>query len=155
MCASAWVGKADVAVKMYKDARMWEDALRVAKTHESAPGIGSAMVYQLQQETARGMSAPDPGADQDLMAAGKFQEENGDYSKAIDSYLKVTSAQTRNVEYLEEIWEKAVELAMTKCTVRITEVVSEVSKRLVDLGRFEQAAEFFEGIDAHKEAIDG
>jgi hypothetical protein len=33
----AEVGKADVAVKMYKDARMWEDALRVAKTHESAP----------------------------------------------------------------------------------------------------------------------
>jgi hypothetical protein len=28
----------------------------------------------------------------------------------------VTSAQTRNVEYLEEIWEKAVELAMTRCT---------------------------------------
>lgn len=57
------VGKAEVAVKMYKDARMWEDALRVAKTHESTPGIGSAMVCQLQQETARGMSAPDPGAD--------------------------------------------------------------------------------------------
>ena len=70
------------------------------------------------------------------------------------AYLQVTTAQTRNVEYLEEIWEKAVELAMTRCTGRITEVVSEVSKRLVELGRFEQAAEFFEGIDAHKEAID-
>ena len=43
---------------------------------------------------------------------------------------------------------------MLTYTGRITEVVSEVSKRLVDLGRFEQAAEFFEGIDAHKDAID-
>ena len=113
----AEVGKADVAVKMYKDARMWEDALRVAKTHESVPveilinhlqsgfiysrctlaltcenfvqGIGSATVYQLQQEISRGMSAPDPGADQDLMAAGKMWEDTGDYTKAIDSYLKV------------------------------------------------------------------
>jgi len=31
-------------------------------------------------------------------------------------YIYVTLAQTRNVEYLEEIWEKAVELAMTRCT---------------------------------------
>jgi hypothetical protein len=38
------------------------------------------------------MSAPDPGADQDLMAAGKMWEDNGDYSKAIDSYLKVCHA---------------------------------------------------------------
>jgi len=84
---------------------------------------------------------------QDLMAAGKMWEDNGDPSKAIDSYLKVTSAQTRNVEYLEEIWEKAVELAMTRCTGRITEVVSEVSKRLVDLGRFEQVKHDFENFE--------
>ena len=142
------------AVKMYKDARMWEDALRVAKTHENAPGIGSAMVYQLQQEKARGLAAPDPGGDKDLMAEGKFQEDSGNYTKAIDAYLKVTSAHTSDVEYLEEIWEKAVELAMTQCAGRITEVVSTVSKRLVELGRFEPAAEFYEGIDAHQEAID-
>jgi len=87
---------------------------------------------------------------QDLMAAGKMWEDNGDPSKAIDSYLKVTSAQTRNVEYLEEIWEKAVELAMTRCTGRITEVVSEVSKRLVDLGRFEQVKHDLENFEKRR-----
>jgi hypothetical protein len=43
---------------------------------------------------------------------------------------------------------------MLTYTGRITEVVSEVSKRLEDLGWFEQAAEFFLGLDAHKDAID-
>jgi len=146
------VGKVELAVKMYKDARKWDDAIRIAKSHENAPNIGPGMVYELQQEKARGMSAPD--AQQDLMAPGKMWEESGDYSKAIDAYLKITSAHTQDLEYLEEIWEKAVELAMNYVHGRIAEVVSEVSHRLVDIGRFEQAAEFLEGIDKHKEAID-
>ena len=35
------------------------------------------------------MSAPDPGADTDLMAPGRMWEEAGEHSKAIDAYLKV------------------------------------------------------------------
>jgi hypothetical protein len=59
----------------------------------------------------------------------------------------------RITEVLSDV-SKHVCSRMLTYTGRITEVVSEVSKRLVDLGRFEQAAEFFEGIDAHKDAID-
>ena len=59
-------------------------------------------------------------------------------------------------------WEGAVCNAVIRCPGRITEVASEVSKRLVDMGRFEKAAncleapgaDFFERIGAYKEAID-
>jgi hypothetical protein len=33
-------------------------------------------------------------------------------------------------------------------------ITLQVAKRLVGIGRFEQAAEYLEGVDAHKDAID-
>ena len=36
---------------------------------------------------------------------------------------------------------------------RIPDVVTEVARRLIDIRRFAQAAELYEGIDAHREAI--
>ena len=66
-------------------------------------GIGSAIVYQLQQEVSRGMSAPDPGVDQDLMAAGKMWEDSGDYTKAIDSYLKVTHPNMPHIQTCSKV----------------------------------------------------
>ena len=66
----------------------------------------------------------------------------------------MTSKDTSNVDFLMEVWEKAVQIAMGIVKERTVEVCSEVSNRLVELGRYEDAAEFLEGIEAHKEAID-
>ena len=99
-------GKSELAIKMYKDARLIDDAMRVAKIHDPA------LVYELQQDKARGLAAPDPGADTDLMAPGRMWEESGEFSKAIDAYLKVRAQDTHDHDLLEEVWEKAVELAM-------------------------------------------
>ena len=76
--------------------------MRVAKIHDPA------LVYELQQDKARGLAAPDPGADTDLMAPGRMWEESGEFSKAIDAYLKVTARDTHDHDLLEEVWEKAV-----------------------------------------------
>ena len=82
--------KPELAVKMYRDARLFDDAIRVARKYEGSLGAGAA--YELQQEKARAMAAPDPGVDVDLMAPGRMWEEAGEYSKAIDAYLKVRAA---------------------------------------------------------------
>lgn len=66
----------------------------------------------------------------------------------------MTQLDTRGLDYLEEVWETAVELAKTHVKGRITEVIGEVSKRLMEIGRFEQAAEFLEGIDDHRAAAE-
>lgn len=55
------------------------------------------------------------GADsspQDLVGPAKMYEGHGEFNKAIDAYLKVGLDQCRDLDYLEEIWESAVKIAM-------------------------------------------
>jgi len=65
----------------------------------------------------------------------------------------VTAERTKNHDTLEEVWENAVKLAMNHVPDRIHDVVNTVSQRLIDIKRYAQAAELFEGIDKHTDAI--
>merc|ERR1719440_2029099 len=106
-------------------------------------------------EHAAYMRGEQPGSQsqEELVARGRQLEEGREFSQAIDAYLQVTSAQSKNLDFLEEVWENAVKLAMNHVQARIQEVVETVSKRLIEINRFAQAAELYEGIDKHREAI--
>ena len=76
------------ALEAYKEAFMWEDAVRVAKKH---------LPHKLNEvNLAHQRSIASGGASQskaDLLDAGKMWEKNKQYSQAIDAYLQVSSAQ--------------------------------------------------------------
>merc|ERR1719502_698098 len=140
--------KPEMAVKAYKDASRWNDATRIAR--EFLPH----KVGELAEEHnayLRGDSEPDKH-DQ-MVAPARQLEEGREFSKAIDAYLALTAARTKNHDFLEEVWENAVKLAMNHVPERIAEVVEIVSKRLIEISRYAQAAELYEGIDKHREAI--
>eukprot|EP00698_Gefionella_okellyi_P025059 TRINITY_DN9055_c0_g1_i1.p1 TRINITY_DN9055_c0_g1~~TRINITY_DN9055_c0_g1_i1.p1 ORF type:complete len:1722 (-),score=456.28 TRINITY_DN9055_c0_g1_i1:33-5198(-) len=136
---------ADAAVRMYIEQRSWQEALRCANDH--APNL----VSEVHAEYDKFQSGPTDG---DPVAQAKMYERRGDYVRAIDSYLKVTKERSRDHDYLEETWETAVRLAMQFMTDRAAQVVGTVSERLIEISRFEQAAELWVGIDRYKEAID-
>jgi len=141
--------KPELAVKAYKEASRWNDATRIAR--EFLPHkVGELMAEH--SAYLRGGSGHE--SDEALMAPGRALEEGREFSKAIDAYLHVTADRTKNHDLIEEMWENAVKLAMNHVPARIAEVVSTVSKRLIDIKRYAQAAELYEGIDAHREAID-
>jgi len=142
--------KPELAVKAYKEAQRWNDTLRIAK--EFLPHKVSELMAE-HQAYLRGDSVQ-PESDEALIAPARALEEGREFSKAIDAYLGVTAERTKNHDSLEEMWENAVKLAMNHVPERIPEVVATVSKRLVEIKRFAQAAELYEGIDAHREAID-
>lgn len=71
----------------------------------------------------------------------------------IDACVQVTAERSKNHDTLEEVWENAVKLAMNHVPDRIHDVVNDVSQRLIDIKRYAQAAEMFEGIDKHTDAI--
>ena len=140
--------KPELAVKAYKDASRWNDATRIAR--EFLPH----KVQELIAEHNAFLRGETVGESQEaLMARGRQLEEGRDFTGAIDAYLQVTAAQAKNHDFLEEVWENAVKLAMNHVPARIPEVVETVSKRLVEINRFAQAAELYEGVDKHREAI--
>jgi len=142
--------KPDLAFKMYKDARKMQEAMRVVKNHMPH----RMHEFQHEMQTVMRQSAADGGDMDSLTATARAHTEQGNYSLAIDAYLKVTQDVTKDLDLLEEIWENAVKLAMNRCQDRIGDVVGIVSKRLIQIKRYEQAAELYEGIEAYKEAID-
>ena len=140
--------KPELAVKAYKDAARWNDATRIAR--EFLPH----KVGELAEEHNSYLRGDAGGGDREgLVAPARQLEEGREFSKAIDAYLALTAARTKDHDFLEEVWENAVKLAMNHVPERIAEVVGIVSKRLIEIARYAQAAELYEGIDAHREAI--
>ena len=142
--------KPELAVKAYKAANRWQDAIRIAREflpHKVQELMGEHAAYQ------RGEAGMGAATQEELMNRGRQLEEGREFSQAIDAYLQITAAQVKSHDFLEEVWENAVKLAMNHVPARIAEVVEIVSRRLVEIGRFAQAAELYEGVDKHREAI--
>merc|ERR1711871_292084 len=145
--------KPDLIVKAYQDARMWNDAMRLAKEYlpHKLSEVQMACAQFMNSGQPEGGTAVSPA---DLMSNARVWEENKQYSEAIDAYLKITKETTSNLDHMEEAWEKATHLAMSYVSDRVPEVVGTVSQRLMEIKRFEQAAELYEGIGRYKDAID-
>ncbi|KAL3927042.1 MAG: hypothetical protein SGPRY_003008 [Prymnesium sp.] len=140
--------KPELAAKAYKDAARWQDATRIAREflpHKVAELAAEHAAYMRGEATSE--------SHESLMAKGRALEEGREFSQAIDAYLQVTAERSKNHDTLEEVWENAVKLAMNHVPDRIHDVVNDVSQRLIDIKRYAQAAEMFEGIDKHTDAI--
>lgn len=81
-------------------------------------------------------------------------EQQRDYQKAIDKYLEITDGHFQNPEMLEEIWERTYNLAMNYAKDRFQEVVSMIAPRLVKLGKFLTAGEYYENAGNYERAIE-
>ena len=88
------------------------------------PDVFLAMLRLAGEHSAylRGESAEE-SADA-MVAPARALEEGREFSKAIDAYLALTAARTKNHDFLEEVWENAVKLAMNHVPERIAEVVA-------------------------------
>lgn len=139
--------KPEKALRMYQDARMWNDAVRVAKIHLPHKLHAVNMARQRAAEN-------DGGSKDDYLASARMWEDTGDYARAIDAYLNITSEHVQSKQTLGEIWVKAVQLASMHQKDRYSGVVTEVAHRLMEIERYDQAADMFKDIDRNKEAID-
>lgn len=150
--------KPELAVNMHRDAGNMKDALRVAKEH--APQLVSTLENAKKGAPAGGSLGgmgyiPDGNSrGADVTGEARMYEQQHDYSRAIDAYLTISKDDTNDLDYLEQVWETAVKLAMSHETHRIGEVMGIVSKKLIGINRFRVAADLYEGLQMYKEAID-
>ena len=140
----------EAALKMYRDARMWNDALRVAEQY--LPTKVAEVQMELLSGQGAGGGSGGASADAVINKARGF-ERNNDYARAIETYLSLTAQDTSNQDQLEHCWGQAAQLAINYQRHRMKDVVNTVSERLQEIGRHQAAGELHESIDDAQGAI--
>ncbi|KAM6965091.1 intraflagellar transport protein 172 homolog [Aplochiton taeniatus] len=137
----------ELAVKYYKDAEMWSDAMRICK--EYLPNKLSALQEEYEREAAKKGTRGVEG----MVDQAREWEQSGDYSRAVECYLKVK--ETSNQALMEKCWMKAAELSIKFLSgERALDVIHTVGPRLTQLRKYSAAAELYLNLDLIKEAID-
>ncbi|KAG7460913.1 hypothetical protein MATL_G00203920 [Megalops atlanticus] len=137
----------ELAIKYYKDAEMWSDAMRICK--EYAPNKLAILQDEYEKEASKKGSRGVEG----LVEQAREWEQSGEYTRAVESYLKVKDSS--NIPLMEKCWMKAAELAIKFLSQdRAVEVTQTVGPRLVQMGKYSSAAELYINLDLIKEAID-
>uniref|UniRef100_A0A8C4PL37 Intraflagellar transport 172 n=1 Tax=Equus asinus TaxID=9793 RepID=A0A8C4PL37_EQUAS len=136
-----------LALNYYKEAGLWSDALRICKDY--MPGQLEALQEEYEREAtkkgARGMEG--------LVEQARHWEQAGEYSRAVDCYLKVRDSGSSSL--VEKCWMKAAELSIKFLPPqRSLEVVRAVGPQLIGIGKHSAAAELYLNLDLVKEAID-
>lgn len=138
----------DLALLMYQEADQWPEALKLAQLHLPHQVAEVNMAYQSAQARAgRGASKSD------FMTTGRNLEQSKQWTQAVDAYMSARRDKVDSISDLEDIWDRAIEIARNYVPNRHVEVSLEVSKRLVELQREESAADILFEIGRHEEAI--
>ncbi|WAR22903.1 IF172-like protein [Mya arenaria] len=139
----------ELAVKYYRDSGMWQDALRVCK--EYVPH----KLQQLQDEYDREMTAESTRGSESMISQAREWESSGEYARAVECYLKVTTELTNDKDLLVKCWLKGADLAIKFLGQdKATRVVEIVCPKLVEFRKFNNAAELYLNVDMVKDAID-
>lgn len=139
--------EAEKAINMYQEARMYGEALRVAQKH--APHL----VNQINENYSRGPAVSNQSGPE-ILASAKNWEANRDYHKAVDRYLEITEQHFNDAEKLEEIWNNCFNLAMSYVKDRVNEVAQIVGERLINISKYESAAEIYDNVGAYDKAVE-
>ncbi|XP_076128236.1 intraflagellar transport protein 172 homolog [Alosa pseudoharengus] len=137
----------ELAIKYYKDSEMWSDAMRLCKEY-----LPSKLAI-LQEEYEMEVSKKGPGGVEGVLEQAREWEQTGEYARAVECYLRVKD--TANVALMEKCWMKAAELAIKFLGQdRSVEVVQAVGPRLVQMRKYNAAAELYLNLDLIKGAVD-
>ncbi|XP_076688928.1 intraflagellar transport protein 172 homolog isoform X3 [Callospermophilus lateralis] len=137
----------DLALNYYKEAGLWSDALRICKDY--VPG----QLEALQEEYEREATKKGTRGVEGLVEQARQWEQAGEYSRAVDCYLKVRDSGSSSL--MEKCWMKAAELSIKFLPPqRSLEVIRAVGPQLIGIGKHSAAAELYLNLDLVKEAID-
>ncbi|CAF0950446.1 unnamed protein product [Didymodactylos carnosus] len=142
--------RADLAIKLYKENGMWQDAIRVCQ--EYAPN----KLDELREEFGKRVNDKSTGYGNDgLLEQAIKCESNGEYPRAVELYLRLTPQHDIPKETLIKAYLKASDIARKFLPEnRAQQVVRTIGPRLIQLGNPNVAAEQFLQSDLYKEAVD-
>ena len=138
----------ELALAMYQETEMWNDALRVAQIHLPHRVAEVSSMFQSAQ-----IRSGKSGSKNEVLSVGKNYEQSKQWIQAIDSYLSVKPSKYESSSEAEELWERAVEIARNHLPNRYVDVATEVARRFTEIGQEESAATILFDCGRHDEAI--
>eukprot|EP00049_Salpingoeca_infusionum_P011387 m.198132 g.198132 ORF g.198132 m.198132 type:complete len:1733 (+) comp14914_c0_seq4:203-5401(+) len=136
----------ELAVRYYKEAGMWDDAIRLAR--EYVPGKVAEVQAAMKDA---GITVGDSA--EDMFTQAQRYEADGKYEMAIDTYMRITEARTQDRDLVQESCEKAAEVAGKFAPGRAAQVATNAARVLVQLQLHETAAHLLANIDMVREAV--
>ncbi|KAI1241384.1 hypothetical protein IHE44_0009870 [Lamprotornis superbus] len=137
----------ELAIKYYKEAGMWSEALRICKEYMPS------RLGELQEECGREAGKKGSSGAEGLLEQAREWEQSGEYARAVDCYLKVRDPS--NSVLVEKCLLKAAELAVKFLDQsQSMEVTRTVAPQLVAMKKHSMAAELYLNLDLIQDAID-
>ncbi|CAJ0583461.1 unnamed protein product, partial [Mesorhabditis spiculigera] len=141
-------GRPDIIMRYFKEQAMWPDALRIAK--EYLPNQLSSLQEEFDKEElrsgARGVES--------FLAQGREWEQNGEYYRAVQAFLKISPEMTTDTELVRQSALKAADIGMRFLIGgNGQEIFSEILQRLSEVGEHEKTAELLLALGNTADAI--
>ena len=138
----------ELALVMLQEAELWQDALRLAQLHLPHRVAEVNMAYQsAQARTGKG------GSKKDFVSTARAHEQKKEWAEAIEAYLAAQKEVIGSMDDVEDLWDRAIEIARNHLPNRHVEVAMEVARRLIPHGREEMAADIMYEVGRHDEAL--
>ncbi|VDK57787.1 unnamed protein product [Anisakis simplex] len=140
--------RADIILRYYKDSAMWPDALRIAKDY--IPNV----LPQIQEEYEEAQLKSGAKGALSFVAQGRDWETQGEYSRAIQCYMKVQEPETSDVNMITNALKRAGDLATKFLSEdENSELIDEICERLIAYNKFNEAADLFLAVNRADSAI--
>ncbi|EYB98280.1 hypothetical protein Y032_0132g1691 [Ancylostoma ceylanicum] len=137
----------DIILKFYQENGMWPDALRIAK--EYLPH----QLLQLQEEFEQVELLGGGRGVNSLLAQGRAFEEQREWAKAVQAYLKVNRSTTDDQAMINDALMKSADLALRFLASSDEEMVMKVVDALEANNSYEKMAELLLAIGQNRQAV--
>lgn len=153
LAEAAWLRaqRPDAALQMYRGARMWGDALRLAEAYLPAR-VGEIKAEMATAQAAGAKGAGSAAGAQAVIARAQAYERGNDWARAIETYMQLGPGDSPDVELLAECWQHAVQLTVHYQRHRLTDVAVAAAGKLAEAGDVAAAAQLYQQINNAKGA---
>ncbi|CUG89196.1 WD40 repeat-containing protein, putative [Bodo saltans] len=129
----------DLLLKFYREARMFNDAQRIAR--EYCPEKLAEIAREVVSTT------------NDPLQGGAMAEDNGEYQLAIEQYLRASRDNCNDPNQLVAVWTRCVKLAQNHARHMLKDVLKTATAKMLDIGRAVEAGKCLEDCEDFKGAI--
>lgn len=134
-------------VRIYQQEKNLQDAIKFASKHAPhlVDDLNKQKIFEIPKD--KKMTGPE------MIENARLYEDSKEFIRAIDTYLDISEEHFDDLDKLEELWNRAVYLAMEHDKNRASEVIISVAMKLRKVQKYADAAVLFENVGNVEDAV--